>query len=360
MDAARAALNRSLAIAEERGNALDQVRLLIQLEMLSIRSGDYKTARHQGTRCSVIAETIADSGAVAAAHFLLGSVFHFMGDLEGARTELEAALQREPSSQLTSTIYLGYELRSSVGAILARNLWLQGHPVQAMERARQTIEDAAAMDHSLTLCVALILCIALFFWSDDLESAERHIDWLISRSETYSLAPYLVAGRGFKLALAIRRGDAKGGVENLKRYLEEPHHPRYPLFSIILVQGLAAIGRFAEGIALVDEMIRQFDANGDLHLTPELLRVKGGILLSMPQPDREGAEECFKRSIELSRRQGARAWELRTATDLAKLWASQGRADNAKALLQLVFEQFVEGLDTPDVKAAEHLLATVN
>jgi tetratricopeptide (TPR) repeat protein len=229
-----------------------------------------------------------------------------------------------------------------------------------MERARQAIEDAAAMDHSLTLCVALILCISLFFWSDDLESAERHIDWLISRSETYSLAPYLLVGRGFKIALAIRRGDANGEVENLKRYLEDPYHPRYPLFSIVLAQGLAAIDRFAEGIALIDESIRQFDASGDLHLAPELLRVKGGILLSMPQPDREGAEECLKRSIELSRRQGARAWELRTATDLAKLWAGQGRTEDARALLQPVFEQFVEGLDTPDLKAAERLLKTLS
>jgi predicted ATPase len=59
----------------------------------------------------------------------------------------------------------------------------------------------------------------------------------------------------------------------------------------------------------------------------------------------------------LSRHQGARAWELRTATDLAALWASQGRADDAKALLQPVFEQFTEGSDTADVKAAEYLLA---
>ena len=64
-------------------------------------------------------------------------------------------------------------------------------------------------------------------------------------------------------------------------------------------------------------------------------------------------------SLELSRRQGARAWELRTAIDLAALWAGQGRSDDARALLQPVFEQFVEGLDTADLKAAERLLATL-
>ena len=64
-------------------------------------------------------------------------------------------------------------------------------------------------------------------------------------------------------------------------------------------------------------------------------------------------------SLELSRDHGSRAWELRTATDLAALWAGQGRAEDARALLLPVFEQFTEGLDTPDLKAAQHLLTTL-
>jgi predicted ATPase len=65
-------------------------------------------------------------------------------------------------------------------------------------------------------------------------------------------------------------------------------------------------------------------------------------------------------SLELSRRQGARAWELRTATELATLLASQGRSENGRALLQPVFEQFTEGFETADLKAAERVLATLS
>ena len=134
-----------------------------------------------------------------------------------------------------------------------------------------------------------------------------------------------------KAELAIRRGDVKGGVESLQGVSGELHAVRYELltteFNISLVQGLAAIGRFAEGIALIDETIRQVEANGDLSYMPELLRVKGGLLLSMPQPSVDDAEMCFMQSLELSRRQGARAWELRTAIDLAALLADQGRSD---------------------------------
>jgi predicted ATPase len=61
-----------------------------------------------------------------------------------------------------------------------------------------------------------------------------------------------------------------------------------------------------------------------------------------------------------SRRQGARAWELRAATDLAALFARQARPKSGKALLQPVFDQFVEGLETADLKAAERVLATLS
>jgi predicted ATPase len=72
------------------------------------------------------------------------------------------------------------------------------------------------------------------------------------------------------------------------------------------------------------------------------------------------AENCFLRSLELSRSQGARAWELRTATDLAALWAGQGRGGDAHRLLKSVFAQFTEGFETPDLKAAARLIATLH
>ena len=358
-DAAGAALNRSFAIAEERGGPLDRLRLLGPLNIFHLRAGDFKTALRYARRCSAIAATARDSVPGALVHSILGISLHLGGDLGSARAELEAALHREPRSQPTTTIYLGFEGKSLAGAILARTLWLQGHPVQAMERARRTIEDAAAMDHSLTLSIALIWGISVFLWTGDLKSAEEHTDRLISRSESHSLAPYREVGRGFKGELAIRRGDAKAGVEILRSCLEKllPHELPTTQLNISLVQGLAASGRFDEGMALIDETIRRVETNGDILYMPELLRLKGGLLLSPPRRCVDGAEGCFMHSLELSRRQAARAWELRTAMDLATLYSGRGRPGSGRALLRPVFEQFGEGLNTADLKAAERLLA---
>jgi hypothetical protein len=67
---------------------------------------------------------------------------------------------------------------------------------------------------------------------------------------------------------------------------------------VSLIQGLLATGRFDEGISLIDETIRLVEANGDLVFMPELLRVKGNALLSLPKSALDEAERCFGNSLE--------------------------------------------------------------
>jgi predicted ATPase len=122
---------------------------------------------------------------------------------------------------------------------------------------------------------------------------------------------------------------------------------------------LSAIGQVDEAVALIDESLGRVETNGDLLYVPELLRMKGTILLRQSDFHRDEAEACLLRALDLSRHQGARAWALRTAIDLATLMASRGEIDNARELLRPVFEHFVEGRDTADVKVAERLLATL-
>lgn len=363
-DAARVALNRSYAIAEERGDADDQLHVLGPLQMFHLRTGEFNTALRYARRCSDIARALEDSAATTLAHSLMGISLHLGGDVQAARVELEAAVRRAPQSRRTTTVYLGFDGKILAGAILARTLWLQGYPAQAAERAHLTVNDAAGMDNALTLSIVLNWAVSVFLWIGDLESADEHIDWLLSRAELHSLGPYLMIGRGFKGELAIRRGDTNGGVESLQGCLEALHAAPYELLTtplnIALVQGLAAAGRSAEARMLVDETIESVEANGDLCYMPELLRVKGRLLLTAPQPGDDEAELCFGRSLELSRRQGARAWELRTAIDLAALSAARGHPERGQALLRPVFDQFVEGSDTVDLRAAERLLATLS
>jgi predicted ATPase len=361
-EAACQALKRSLAIAEARGDAINELQLLPPLQMFHLRTGDFRAALAHAKRGFEISKRIADPGAIALAHSLLGISLTHTADLAAAREELEAAQHHVPRKR-TSKFYLGFDGHNLAGVFLARTLWLQGYPEQAMERAHQTVRDAAAVDHPVTLSVALVWAVSVFLLVGDLEAAEQHIDWFLSRAKTHSLGPYLAVGRGYKGQLAVRRHDPAGGIESLQSALVELHTARYELvttaFNLSLAQGFQAVGRFAEAIALIDEAITIVEGNGDVCYIPELLRVKGSVLLSMPDAAVDAAEKCLMQALGLSHRNGARAYELRAATDLAALLSARGERKKARALLQPVFEQFVEGFNTTDLKVAERLLASI-
>lgn len=89
-------------------------------------------------------------------------------------------------------------------------------------------------------------------------------------------------------------------------------------------------------------------------MAPELLRVRGCVLLA--RKNLTEAQRSLLHALELARHQGAKGWELRTATTLAELFVLQGRDIEARELLETIYRQFTEGLDTPDLIQARRLL----
>jgi len=260
----------------------------------------------------------------------------------------------------TSQVCFSLDYYTWVGVGLARTLWLQGHPAQAAKRMRETMREAERRNQPTSLGFVLYWAPELFLWMGDLQNAEEYAERLISHGKTNFLRHYLGVGHGYEGALAIIRGDASGGVESLKGCLEQLHAIGYKMlnteFKLALAQGLTATGQSSEALTLIDEAIGMVEENGDLLYMPEALRVKGNVLLSLPQRRTDDAEICFAQSLDWSRQQGARSWELRTTIDLAALWAAQGQRERARTVLEQVLEEFVEGFDTADLKAAKALL----
>src|SRR3546814_11424692 len=155
----------------------------------------------------------------------------------------------------------------------------------------------------------------------------------------------------------MRRGDANGGVESLVEGLKALHAAPYELLTttlnIALVEGFAATGKSAEALALIDETILLVKANGELCYLPELLRVKGNVLLATALHRADEAEMCFRQSLELRRRQEARGWELRTANALTAMLAAQGKRERPRVLLKPAFEPCAGEAGPADLEAAE-------
>lgn len=355
------ALNRSLAIAEQHGDTAHQAGLLNMEHISHARKGDLRTSLQYAKRCREVAETSDDLAVKAVAHAMLGRALQVIGDLAGSRAELDSLMQILSQSP-HGPILLSYDPHYHSYIALARTLWLQGYPTQARELARQAIEASEAMGHPAALALVLAGAASVSLWAGDLDDAQTHTDLSLSYAEANALGPLVAIGRGRKAELAILRGDTKAGVRDLQTILERLHAARHEVltteFNIALAHGLAAMRRADESKALLDETIRQVEVSGEMFYMPELLRVKAGILRSMREPDSQ-AENCLRESLELSRRQGTRAWELRAASDLAKFLAGHGQTENARALLQPIYAGFSEGFETADLKAAEALLATL-
>jgi predicted ATPase len=111
-----------------------------------------------------------------------------------------------------------------------------------------------------------------------------------------------------------------------------------------------------DGLDVLTEALTLVESTGERWFEAELHRVRGEVLLRLPDPERLGAERCFRHAITLAQGQQAKLWELRATMSLVRLWRDQGRRAEAHDLLAPVYGWFTEGFETADLKNAEALL----
>jgi hypothetical protein len=237
-----------------------------------------------------------------------------------------------PTSQqqhIDITRYHFDQLVTGRGA-LARILWLQGFPDQAMRMAQNNVENARARDQT-SLCTALDLACMIVLEVADLATTERYVTMLLERSAKVVLGIYQAFGHSFEGELLIKRGDVAAGVQRLRAGLDELREASYVLRSPgllgTLAEGLARIGQVAEGLMAIDDALAQCERTDERWNMTELLRVKGELLLLEGAPEAKvAAEHHYQLGLEWARRQGALFWELRCASSLARLLRDQSRS----------------------------------
>jgi predicted ATPase len=116
---------------------------------------------------------------------------------------------------------------------------------------------------------------------------------------------------------------------------------------------IVLVGRAEDGLGIVTETLAKSEARG---YDAEMHRLKGELLLKRNDLNRAQAQTCFRRAIEISRKQSAKSFELRATMSFTRLLASEGRREEARAMLAEIYNWFTEGFDTADLKDAKALL----
>jgi predicted ATPase len=131
-----------------------------------------------------------------------------------------------------------------------------------------------------------------------------------------------------------------------------------PHYLALLARAREAAAQNEEALAVLDETLQLVNKTGVRWLEAELHRHKGDMLRRQGQSD--AAEEAYLTALAIAVEQGARLWELRAATSLARLRCHQDRHAEAHDILAPVYDWFTEGFATPDLRSAKALLDSIS
>ena len=273
------------------------------------------------------------------------------------RTYVRTAAQTVRRAHLAR---LGRDSFISAGSTVALIRWVQGLPDQAAETARHVLAGAEGGDHPVSLCLALTWCGCIIpLRLGELSTATRSIVWLKDHAHNHGLSAYYANGLCFEGQLSAQQGDAvaaerqlRAGLKNLQQTQSET---LYTVFLTGLAEVLMILARLDESLAAADEAVERAERSNAFWWMPEALRIKGEVLCLRPGGT-TAAEDHFRRSLDLARRQGALSWELRTAISLARLKRDRGESREARDLLAGVYGRFTEGFGTADLLSAQQLL----
>jgi len=251
--------------------------------------------------------------------------------------------------------------KAGIGIYRAFSTWALGYPDRAVQAFDDAVAPARRLGHPFDLGFVLAEGADVFNFRGEPEKQRKLLDESDHLARENSLpALWTMVIRVRYGTTAIREGNAAEGIALLKAGLavweEIGGKNDTPRLKSELAEGMAMVGDVDGALQIIDESIDQAehpDCDEREHYA-EILRLKGWMLTLKDNP--EGAEKNYIASLDVSREQKAKSWELRTSTSLARLWQQQGKTTEAHDLLSPIYNWFTEGFNTKDLKEAKALL----
>lgn len=299
---------------------------------------------------------------MAEAQFSLGSVRFYAGELEAARAAFEVALAAvskagAPADAITYT----HDPIATTLSELALTLWQLGCPDEARARSAEAVAAAETRVHPLGRAHAYSFDAILQQSLDDVAAVRARAAAVRRIAVEHDFPHWLAMSCLLEGWTAVREGDPAAGVELLQTGIgsTEAIGARLGLayWRVTLAQALGAMGRRADGLAVVVAERERIERTGERGQASQLHRVEGELRLLGPDPREADAEACFMRAIDVASRGGARTYELAAALALARLWRNLGRGRDARAMLERRLATFTPGAVTPEITAATAFLA---
>jgi predicted ATPase len=343
---------RQRALSEKSGNLAQMFLQVVGACAAARVSGDWLAASALADQCLDLAQREGSPTSLGFAHAQQSVTRFWRGDLAG----------HEEYFARGNSYFAAPGFRQMPGMVAftfgnaSCNAWMLGRADTARARIPQAFAAARESNSPYDLAFAQMRAAWLHFYLREPQEAESLAAQSVALCDEHGF-PQLAANARIHLGWArAQLGRAGEGVALIRQGLARLAEigARFGITSWLacLAEAQALDGATADALATIEEALQ---ANPEeLVSRPEILRARGELRLKLGQ--NELAEADFREAIALAQKMSAKAWELRATMSLARLLATQGRRDEARAILAEIYGWFTEGFGTADLKDAKALL----
>lgn len=331
----------ALQLAEHCQDVTGQLRAVSGQMAVNLSRGDYRQAQQQSLHFDRLGLS-PDPVLELSTQRLRVLAQHFSGDQQLARHNAEQVLQRMAQSghlnRFTHGFGVQYEQNVASLTLLARILWLQGFPEQARRTADLALDIALQVNHGTSICYTLALAgVVIAHYNGDTATACARIQLLQQQAHKHSVTLFHDWAVQYAQAIGEPRDPATAAV---------PAEHQGLIRDILITLCAQNVDETA---------MRRAQSGAAGWSSAEILRAGAECLLKR-EPPGSNAETVLLKALQLARQHGALAWELRSASSLARLWQHHGHYLKARDVLEPVYLRFTEGFETPDLRNVRQLL----
>jgi class 3 adenylate cyclase/predicted ATPase len=356
---------RARELCQQIGDSTQLFPVLRGLLAFYVNRAEFQTARDLGEQLLSLAHRQQDQAQFSEAHYLLGLVYLFLGELSSVRTHTEQGLAFYNPRQYRALGFRTVEDPAvSCHSFAAVALWLMGYPEQALRRIHQAFIVARELASPYNLAFALVFAAWLHQFRREGPQVQERAEAVIALANEQGF-PFLAAlGSSLRGWAVADQGQEEEGITQLRQGLAAWQAigtvTLTPYYRALLAEAYGKRGQAEECLAGLAEALAAVDKTGERFYEAELYRLEGELTLKSkvqgPRSKIEEAEEYFERAIEIARQQQAKSLELRAVMSLSRLWQQQGKKAEAHRKLAEIYSWFTEGFETKDLQEARALL----
>ena len=159
--------------------------------------GQVDTALQLAQQMFQLAEESKDTALLLEANYALGDTLFWAGDFERSLHHLEEALKLydRPKHHSLAFVYGGYDPAVASLAFSAWDLWMLGHPDQAVERSDKSVALANSLLQPFSRAVALAFAGMLHHWRHDPVATRQFAEQTVALCTEHGIAIFLEMGK---------------------------------------------------------------------------------------------------------------------------------------------------------------------